>query len=126
MRYETTAETLCKRRREQEQTELIKRHEQSCKIFGVNKIVPTHIILLSRDSAVFSPFICKSCYFCSQQHIQITRRHNFNFPPRRRPTGQSRAPCRLRGLSRDKLFPLDLIRLFSFTPHSTEKSSTVL
>jgi len=49
----------------------------SCQNSGVNNIVPTHIMLLSRDS----PSVSKSCRFYSQQHVQITRRHNFDCHP---------------------------------------------
>ena len=49
--------------------------------------------------------------------LQPTTRSNntqtqLPLPPRRRPTPQSRAACRLLRLSRDKLCPLDLSRLF--------------
>ena len=50
---------------------------QSCKHSGVSNIVQTHILLLSRDSASFSPSVSKSCRLYSQ----ITRRHNFHCHP---------------------------------------------
>ena len=49
-------------------------------IIGFNNIVPTHIILLSRDSAVFILSVSKSCRFYSQ-HVRITCRHNFDCHP---------------------------------------------
>ena len=52
-----------------------------CKNSGVNNIVPTHIMLLSRDSAAFSPSVSKSYRFCSQQHVQITRKHKLHCHP---------------------------------------------
>jgi len=75
---------------------------QSCQNSGVNNIVPTHIMLLSTDSAASSPSVSSSCRFYGQQHVQITRRHNFDCHPA---IGLllSRAPCRLLGLSRDML-----------------------
>ena len=50
---------------------------QSCKNSGVNKIVPTHIMFLETAQRSFRP-VSKSCRFHSQQHVQITRRHNFD------------------------------------------------
>ena len=66
---------------------LMKRHEstrtsQSCKNSGNNNIVPTHIMLLSIDSTAFIPSVLKkSCRFYCQQHVQITRIHNFDCRP---------------------------------------------
>ena len=63
MRYETTAQSLCKRRRELEQTEsgcwemtLVKRQEQTnqCQNCAVNTGVYQPSLLLSRDIATFS------------------------------------------------------------------------
>ena len=70
-------------------------------------------MLLSKDGPAFIPAVSKSCRFNSQQRIQITQ-VQLRLHTRRRPTltAQSRAPCHLLGLSRDKLSPLDLSRLF--------------
>ena len=54
---------------------------RSCKNSGVNNIVPVHIMLLSRDNAAFSPSVSESYRFCSQQHVQITRRHKLHCHP---------------------------------------------
>ena len=97
-----------------------------CKNSGVNNIVPTHIKLLSRDSAAFSPSVSESYRFCSQQHVQITRKHKLHYHSERRFTAESREPCRRLRLSRDKICLLELSRLFSFTLHSTEISLTIL
>ena len=59
-----------------ETTTMQRTHTQSGKNTGINNIVPTHIMLLSRDSTTFTPSVSKSCRFYSQQHVQITRRHN--------------------------------------------------
>ena len=88
---------------------------------GVNNIVPTHIMLLYTDR-ILSPSIFeqKLCPFYRQQHIQITRRHNFGSHP---DVGLmlilSQRPCVLLGLARD------LSRLFIFTVHSTKFSFTL-
>ena len=44
-------------------------------------------------------------------------------PSRRGPTAQSRAPCRLLGMSRDKLCPLELSRLLIPIVHSLRKAN---
>ena len=61
-----------------------------------------------------------------QQKRDITSVTPVLIQQKRRPTAQSRPSCRLLGLSRDKLCPLGLSRLFSLTLHSTGRSSTVL
>ena len=53
---------------------------RSCKNSGVNNTVPTHIMLLSRDSATKSPSVSRSCRFYNQ-HVQMTRRHSFHCHP---------------------------------------------
>ena len=41
----------------------------SCQNSDVNNIVPTHIMLLSRDSEAFIPSLSSSCRFYGQQHV---------------------------------------------------------
>ena len=100
---------------------------QSCKNSGANKIVPTHVMLFSRDSAAFIQSVSKSCRFHSQQHVQNNTQTRLRLPYRSRPTAQSRAPCRLLWLSRDKLCCSSSVFCWiNFTFHSTELSSLVL
>ena len=116
MRYETRVQTLCERRRKLQQTitllgnfidEINTESTHTTKYSCVNNIKLTHILLLSRDRA--------------QHSLRPYPSHAFQKPrtnsdstqtPRRIGTAQSRAVCRLLGLSRDKLSPLDLSRLF--------------
>ena len=46
---------------------------QSFKNSDVSSVVPTHIMLLSRNSAAFIPSVTKSYRFHSQQYVQIPR-----------------------------------------------------
>ena len=77
------------RRRQLEQAErnvVDERHEHTdtthpCRNSDINNIVPAHIMLLSRDQGAVSPTVSKSCRFCSQQYVQIPRRHNFDCHP---------------------------------------------
>ena len=54
-------------------------HLSGVKLPVVNDIVPTHIVLLSGDSATFSPSVILVVLFDNQQHVQMTRRHNFDY-----------------------------------------------
>jgi len=76
---------------------------QSCKHSCVNSILPTHSMLLYKGSAAFSSSISKSCRAVFIANNTLKNTHNFDCHPERRPTAQSRAPCRLLGSSRDKL-----------------------
>ena len=58
--------------------------------------------------------------------VSIANSFNCHPDTSHRPTSQSRAPRRLLGLSRYKFCLLDLRRLFNFTVHSTDISSSVL
>ena len=77
------------RRRQLEQTQLNvvdERHVRThtthpCRNSDINNIVPAHIMLLSRDQGAVSPSVSKSRRFCSQQYVQIPRRHNFDCRP---------------------------------------------
>ena len=93
MRYHTTAHTFCEKRRELEQTEsgcweisLTKRHErthttQSCKIPMSTTLFQTALCCFLETVQHFFPSISRPCRFYSQQHVQITRRHNFDCHP---------------------------------------------
>ena len=93
MRYETTVRTLWKAQKTRAELgcwdiSLMKRHEcthttQSCWNSGVKNIVPSHIMLHSRDEVAFIPSGSKSCrvFFYSQQHIHIAHRHNIDCLP---------------------------------------------
>ena len=87
-------------------------------------------MLLSRDRAAF--FFFSPLLIQTMPVLQPTARSNstqtqLRLPPWLRPTALSRAPCRLLGLSRDNLRPLDFVVCkFSFTNHWSEISSTVL
>ena len=54
-------------------------HLSDVKIPVVSDIVPTHIVLLSGDSATFSPSVIPVVLFDNRQHVQMTRRHNFDY-----------------------------------------------
>ena len=132
-RCETTAQTLFERLKELEQSPAVEKFNKTA-LTQTRAKFPMSAALYQRtlcrflDLETSQPSILP---YPSHAILEPTTRSDnthtqLRLLPRRRPTGQSRVPCRRLSLSRDELCSLDLSRLFNFTLQAMEISSVPL